>query len=178
MVTCNVFELTLSVIGGDRPRVEYSLHTDLPVGTQVIISCDRTFEDKRGSLRVWVGYNETLNLMPSLQNGFSEYRGIIDVVESDKQAFDLFRKIRNSSFPPPGNKTPISDIFTVILTVGARQRLREFGKYNANLSGLMVSEWGVVNVIEVRRDNFLPMSPDFQPVIDSTEWDDDEAFKD
>ena len=176
MVTCNVFELILTVIGGDRPSVEYSLHTDLPAGTQVILSCERTYEDKRGSLSVWGGYDEMLNLMSSVQNGFSGYRGVIDVVESDKQALDLFRQI-NRCLTPSGIKSPIGDIFTVRLTVGARQRLREFGKYNAKLSGLMVFDSGGINVIRVSRDFLLPMSPEFQPVIGSPEWDDDEEFR-
>jgi hypothetical protein len=163
MIACNLFEVNLSVSGEENPIVDYLFYTDLPAGTQVILSCQRTYLDLRGSLSLWVGYNERLTVVPSVQDGYCGCRGRIDVVASDKKASDLFKQINSNS--PPGISTPVSEMFTIVLTVGGRQRLKEFGRNNSELSGNLVSDRGGIKVVEVSREIRIPMKSAFQPTI-------------
>ena len=163
MVTCDVFELKLNLTDGDTPAIDYVFYTDLPAGTRVVLSCQRTFVNMRDEQSLWVGYNEALEVKPSIHGDYNGGRGRIDVVSSDKKALQLFNQI-NSSLSP-GIKSSVSDAFTVVLTVGARQRLRQFGKKNSELSGQMVSKRGDISVIEVSRSVHVPMKPSFQPLV-------------
>jgi hypothetical protein len=149
MVTCDFFEIDANVSDGHNPVIEYKLYTDLPAGTQVILSCQRTFQDMRGELSLWIGHNERLIVMASVLGSYNCCRGQVDVVASDKKALALFKEI-NQSFSP-GVKSPVSDTFTLVLTVGARQRLRQFGNKNADMSGQMVSYVGGINIVEIAK---------------------------
>ena len=67
MLVCNLFELSLSVTGDETPIVDYLFYTDLPAGTQVLLSCERTYLNLRGEDSLWVGLNGRLTLIPAFQ---------------------------------------------------------------------------------------------------------------
>jgi hypothetical protein len=163
MITCDVFELVLNVESDGDLFIEYSFYTDLPAGTRVTLSCQRMFANMRDEECLWVGYNEAKMVEPSVHGDYNGGSGRIDVIESDKKALALFKQINKGL--SAGIKTPIGDDFTVVLTVGARQRLREFGRNNCNLSGQMVSETGGINVVEVSKSIKLPMLAELQPLL-------------
>mgnify|MGYP003635139345 FL=1 len=164
MLTCDLFELSLTLKqnASGHPVIEFSYYTDLPAGTRVILSCERTYNDMQDEECVWVGYNAVIFVEPAFYGDFNGGSGQIDVVESDQKALALFNEI-NSSFSS-GVKTPVSDDIRVDLTVGARQRLRAFGKNNCELSGQMVECSGGVNVVRVSESLTIPMLPELQPI--------------
>lgn len=166
MVTCNLFELRLSILNHDDPIVSYDFRTDMPPGTRVILTCQRTYLDASGSLSLWIGYNEMITLEAPIQDGCCQHHGQIDIDSSDQKAFDLFGRINSGD--SPGVSTSISEEVTIVLTVGARQRLREFGRNNADLVGKMVLEDGDIRYVEISESILIPMNPAYQPSSEKT----------
>ena len=162
MVTCDVFEAELRARDQSPQVVEYLLYSDLPAGTQVVLSCQRTFYDMAGKLSIWPGWGDTLIIDPSIYGDFNGIRGTIDVGESDAEAFELFKDINRSC--GRGIRSRVSDELTIIFTVGARQRLRIFGKNNCNLDGQMVHQHGGINIVEIECKIVVPMQDEFQPI--------------
>jgi len=163
MVTCDLFEMNLAVKQkGGKPYLVWSFVTDLPARTQVILSCSRTFLNMRGDTCVWTGHNERLEVQPNALGDYNGTAGRIDVDDSDQKALDLFNEIHTAF--SSGVKTPVSDELTLCLTVGARQRLRAFGRNNSDLSGHMVSRAGDINKVEICKSVVVPMQDAFQPV--------------
>lgn len=158
MVVCNYFEASVTVSGDDSPVVDFVIRTDLPAGTQVIYSCCRTYQDSQGEESLWVGHGDTL--VVSLHG---ECCGRIDIIASDTEAARLFQQI-NTSYSPPGISAPISDTVKLQFVVGGRQRLKEFGRYNAHLSGSLVEDRGRIKVVKATRELYIPMKSALRPL--------------
>jgi hypothetical protein len=161
MLICDIFDVRASVIDGENPTIEYLFYTDLPAGTRVILSCQRTYHDMASELSLWTGHSETMDVMPAVHGSYNGGRGRINVVESDKRGLALFQQINRSN--GPGIKSKVSDELTLVFTVGARQRIRDFGKNNNELSGQMVNTAGGIHVVEVQQSIHIPMRDDIQP---------------
>lgn len=162
MVECNLFELTVDLVEQDgTPLIRYFFFTDLPAGTRVILSCQRTYTNVQGEQCVWVGHDEAVFTKPSVHGSYNGANGQIDVVASDRQAFQRFKQTR-SSFSP-GIASQVSSVVTVILTVGARQPIEAFGRNNVHLSGRMVRNRGEVNVVKVSKDIEVSVCKECQP---------------
>jgi hypothetical protein len=147
---------------GGTPQVRYFFYTDLPAGTKVILSCQRTYTNTQGERCVWVGRDEAVLTEPSVQGTYSGARGQIDVVGSDRRAFERFKQIRSAFSPDIASA--VSDVLSVILTAGARQPLKEFGRNNAHLSGQLVRRRGDVNIVQVSKDVKVPVRKECQPI--------------
>ncbi len=165
MVVCNLFEVILSVSGNENPIVDYLIYTDLPAGTQVLMSCRRTYRDRHANDSLWIGESERLTLVSQVQDGYCGWRGKINVETSDKKALEHFRQL-NSVYSPSGISTPVSETLTITFMVGGRQRLKEFGgANNAELSGDFVSDCGGIKVVEDSRSVRIPMKSTFQSIL-------------
>lgn len=162
MIVCNLFEVDVTVIGGDNPIVDFVIRTDLPAGTQVIYSTHRTYLDSAGEASVWVGQNDRLTISEA-----GECRGRIDMFASDKKAAEHYRQI-NSGYSKTGISTPVSDTVELEFVVGGRQRLREFGRNNSELSGTLVTDRGGIKVVEAVRELRIPMKSTLQPTMASS----------
>lgn len=157
MVVCNLFSVDAHVLD-DRTRVvQVVIRTDLPSGTQIIYSVDRTYLDKKGELSLWVGQGDRIVVDRS-----NECHLDIDIDASDEMALDYFRQLNSGSFPS-GNISPVSDTVDISFVVGARQRLKEFGRNNSELTGMVVREAGSVKIVESRHQFCIPMEQKFQP---------------
>lgn len=167
MVKCDLFEVKLAVENeGDKPYLVWSFYTDLPAGTQIILTCNRTFLDMQGDKCLWTGHNERIEVEPKAHGDYNGAGGRIDVNASDKKALELFNQI-NAGFSP-GIKTPVSDELTLGFTAGARQRVRAFGRNNSELSGQMVTTTGGINVVEMKKSVLIPMQKELQPIETDT----------
>lgn len=162
MVVCNAFEVSLNVSGGENPILDFLIRTDLPAGTQIIYTCRRSYRDAHGEDSLWVGQSERVAV-----SGECECRGRIDMNVSDKKASDHYRQL-NTDYSPPGISSPVSDTVTITFMVGGRQRLKEFGRNNSELSGTLVSDRGGIKIVEVIRELHIPMKSTFQPTSSSS----------
>ena len=162
MMVCNLFEVDVNVSGGDNAIVDFVIRTDLPAGTQVIYSTHRTYLDTAGESSVWVGQNDRLIVSEA-----GECRGRIDMSASDIKAAEHYRRI-NSGYSKSGISTPVSDTVELEFVVGGRQRLREFGRNNSELSGTLVSDRGGIKVVEAVRELRIPMKSTLQPTMASS----------
>lgn len=159
MVVCNLFDVGIKLCGGENPIVDFLIRTDLPAGTQIIYSCRRSYQDSQGEDSLWVGQSEKLTVSDG-----GECCGRIDMIASDKKAAEHYRQL-NTGYSPPGISTSVSDTVTLRFVVGGRQRLREFGRNNAELSGNLVAIRGGINIVEAIRELTIPMNSTFQPAI-------------
>ena len=157
MVVCNVFEASVNVIGDESPIVEFVIRTDLPSGTQIIYNCRRSYRDSQGEDSLWVGQSERLAVSDD-----GECRGRIDIVASDTKAFEHYRQL-NTGYSPPGISERVSEIVKLTFVVGGRQRLREFGRNNSELSGPHVIDHGGIKIVEAACELRIPMSSMLQP---------------
>lgn len=163
MIKCDVFELSAEVVEKTGKLVlTYLFYTDLPPHTRAIVTLRRTFLNSRDEECVWGGFNSAEMLNPGVHGDYAGLAGEIDIAMSDQIGADRFREI-NQSFSA-GISAPASDRLSLIVTVGARQRLRAFGKNNANLSGVMVVNSGGINVGESVVTVEVPMADELQPL--------------
>jgi hypothetical protein len=161
MIECNRFDVSLNVSGDEIPIVIFVIRTDLPSGTQIISTCRRSYRDAQGTDSLWVGQSDRL-----VVSADGECRGRIDINASDKKASDYFRQL-NTGHSSPGISSPISDTVELGFMVGGRQRLREFGRNNSELSGTLVTERGGIKVVEAVRKLHIPMKSHLQPTMAS-----------
>jgi hypothetical protein len=162
MIECNRFDVSLNVSGDEIPIVIFVIRTDLPSGTQIISTCRRSYRDAQGTDSLWVGQSDRLVVCAD-----GECRGRIDINASDKKASDYFRQL-NTGHSSPGISSPISDTVELGFMVGGRQRLREFGRNNSELSGTLVTERGGIKVVEAVRKLRIPMKSSLQPTMTSS----------
>mgnify|MGYP003335332056 CR=1 FL=1 len=161
MVVCNLFEVIVNVSGDENPVVDFVIRTDLPPGTHIIYSTRRSYHGFDGEESVWVGQNDRLIVSEA-----GECRGHIDISASDQEAAEHYRQI-NSGYSQTGISSPVSDTVELGFMVGGRQRLREFGRKNSELSGTLVTDRGGIKVVEVVRELRIPMKSTLQPTIAS-----------
>jgi len=162
MIVCSRFDVSLNVSGDESPIVIFVIRTDLPSGTQIISTCRRSYRDAQGTDSLWVGQSDRL-----VVSADGECRGRIDINASDKKASDYFRQL-NTGHSSPGISSPISDTVELGFMVGGRQRLREFGRNNSELSGTLVTERGGIKVVEAVRKLRIPMKSNLQPTMTSS----------
>jgi hypothetical protein len=161
MIVCNLFDVSLDISGDEFPIVIFVIRTDLPSGTQIISTCRRSYRDAQGTDSLWVGQGDRL-----VVSADGECRGRIDINASDKKASDYFRQL-NTGHTSPGISSPISDTVELGFMVGGRQRLREFGRNNSELSGALVTDHGGIKVVEAVRKLHIPMKSHLQPTMAS-----------
>lgn len=157
MVVCDLFEVCVHVSGDESPIIDFVIRTDLPVGTQILLSCRRTYRDSRGEESLWVGQSERVTVSER-----GECRGRIDIASSDMSASEHYRQI-NAGHSPPGISSSVSDTVTLTFVVGGRQRVSDFGRNNSELSGSLVVKRGGIKIVEAVRELRIPMTPALQP---------------
>jgi hypothetical protein len=81
-------------------------------------------------------------------------------------ASEHFRQL-NNGYSSSGISSPVSDTVELGFIVGGRQRLREFGRNNSELSGTLVTERGGIKVVEAVRKLHIPMKSHLQPTMAS-----------
>jgi hypothetical protein len=159
---CEVFEANLHVANPyGRPEIHYELWTDLPDGTLVALGCYRNYTNWRNESCVWVMVQDALTVVPNIKGDYNGVAGVIDVVKGDLEAKEEFEELLRGS---AGIRTPVGDEIEVIFTVGARQRLKAFGKNNQNLVGRLIQERGPIHFIELKAIVNAPMRRDLQPL--------------
>jgi hypothetical protein len=165
-VTCNKFDVLLDTSKLYEHEIAFTCHTDLPLGAVVILSCQRTYIDSLGKTALWIGHSDRLTVLYNSEIKSNCITGTINIDESDKQARSLYNQIHasDSAFV----LSPVSSEFTMVFTVGARQRLREFGNLNINMSGTMVTKSGGINVVIVRQSIDVAMCGDYQPTLNKS----------
>lgn len=160
MIQCDLFETTARLV--EDNLLQFQVTTDLPPGTRVLVSCERTFVNYLDEHCVWIGFNDFLEIPPG-GNGCNRAAATIDITASDNLASSSFRGIMKGNAAVI--KAPVSDELRLVFTVGARQRLREFGKNNSQLVGKMVKSEGGVAFVSAVVCVHCPMATKYQPKI-------------
>ena len=160
-VTCDLFTLAVSISPRDR-QLRFSLRTDLPCGTIVILDCRRHYEDFDHERCVWTMFSEKLVVDRTSDGDLNGVDGVLDVDEGDRKALRRFGETTDGF--SAGILGPIEEAIEVSAMVGARQRLRIFGANNQALEGASVTRRGPVKVVEAIAEAAIPMAPDFQPI--------------
>lgn len=160
-ITCDVFELEVSLKRGQWPSLSYVYWTDLPAGTQVGLLCFRRYEDFSDQECSWLLRGEGVVVGSNARGDFNGGLDTIDIREADRRALADFERLLRPR--APGMKTPPSDEITLLLTVGGRQRLKAFGGGNRNLVGDMVEDANGVNIVRAEVRAVCPMADDTNP---------------
>ncbi|MCA9107476.1 MAG: hypothetical protein KDA83_18820 [Planctomycetales bacterium] len=166
MVVCERFDVIFGISGADNPVLRFEILTDLPAGTLVIYSVRRTYRDSHGGDCAWVGKSDKIAIAEG-----GKCHGRIEINESDAIAAGHFRQIDSGSSAPRISGL-VSDTLELSFVVGARQRLREFGRKNSEFAGTLVANRGGINVLEVSHEIMLPMKSSLQPTSESGMRDD------
>lgn len=159
MVRCDVFNVTVQLRQNDQLHFEFI--TDLPPGTRVLVTCERSFLNYTGANSVWTGFDDFVEVKPSATEHLNGATGTVDVVSSDQLASSFFKETMKGKASKV--TSPVSDDLHLVFTVGARQRLAEFGKNNCELNGRMVVHEGGVPYVSVRASVTCPMAVKYQP---------------
>ncbi len=162
MIECSIFDVKIEVVGNPKRVIKWKFFTDLPCGTNVIVSCKRIYQDYDGDDCVWSLENDTYIVEPTDSGDLSGAKSKFDVDKADKDAQKEFNESINQY--SSGIKTPVSNEIIIRFSVGGRQKLKAFGKQNKNLVGSMVSESGRVKVVLVESRVELPIKPEYQPL--------------
>lgn len=162
-VRCDVFELEASVKDlSTNPILCYRFWTDLPAGTIVGLSCSRRYLDLSGDSCLWSMIQDGLLVQPKVYGDFCGGRGEIDVNSSDAEGRKEFDDLLGEF--SSGIASPVGAEVHLVLSVGARQRLRAFGKNNRSLCGAMVFDAGGINCVQVEATLNVPMADKYQPI--------------
>jgi hypothetical protein len=163
-LVCNHFDVSASVLA-DAKTIEFSLRSDLPPGTLVILSVQRKYLDYHGQPSIWVGHSERFALGDSRDVAGGVYSGFVDTFHSDTIAYNLFRRI-NTDGNSSTSSLPSNEL-DLIFTVGLRQQLKVFGKNNAFLSGSKVSKDGNISIVRAVTTLKLPLDSSIVDAISS-----------
>lgn len=162
-ILCELFEAELSAVNAHgRPEIHYKLWTDLPAGTLVALGCYRSYTNWRNERCVWVMVQDALTIVPNVLGDWNGVVDTIDVIKGDLEAKKEFEDLLGGS--SAGIRTPVEDEIEVVFTVGARQRLKAFGKNNENLVGPLIQKRGPIHYIELAATVNVPMRRDLQPL--------------
>jgi len=166
MIICDLYQLSAELKGeSGRRKISYSLYSDLPAGTRAIISLERFYYNSRGEKCVWTGvgpgFGDEAFFKPNIYGDFAGLEDEIDVELFDRCALEEFEAIITSL--SLGVVCRVSDELQLIISVGARQRIRAFGKNNENLTGGMVAKKGSVNIVEAEISFNAPVLAESQP---------------
>jgi hypothetical protein len=158
-IVCNVFSTELHLM---QRLLSIVYLTDLPPETRVIFSCDRYYSDCSGDRKLWPIASGELFVGLGFCNDLNGGSQQVDIDVGDKAALDYFNSLRSAHFT--GISSDPSNDVHVVLTVGARQRLRGFGKNNSGLIGNMVRDSGEIRVIRVESSIYCPMLSELNPL--------------
>lgn len=151
-VTCEVFRVSIKI---DGDLASFECQTDLPPGTLVIVSADRRYTTAAGEACIWTTFNDRIEVQAGVSlNGFA---GSFSISAGDRRARQLYNRIA----PRPRQRMP--DELTLTAVAGGRQRLREFGRNNANLMGALVTVQGELHVVQAEATVVTPMLVTLQP---------------
>ena len=164
MVQCNIFDFKLDLKkSSNGAKVVYKYWTDLPCGTLVGLCFFRLYKDNADNDCMWTLFEEELTVAPKELGDFNGGHGTLYVERGDRNALEEFEDEAFGEFGT-GINGRVSDEITFVLTVGARQRIKAFGKNNCNLSGSEVFESGGINIVEVEASILLPLEEELQPL--------------
>src|SRR5687768_13720060 len=142
MITCDIFDLNAVVEGR---TLRWSVSTDLPGGTRLIVDISRRYTNTRGDSCLWSLWGDAVLLTatgPGDRNGAT---GILNIDEGDAHGLARFNELLGPY--SSGTVNPVRPEIHVQVTVGARQPMKAFGKNNCNLAGGMVADSGGINVV-------------------------------
>ncbi len=164
ILLCERFDSEAKLTGDDSRTIEFCVRTDLPIGTLVGVMLSRSYRDSTGDEAIWVGFGEAFTVGPTQDAEINGFVGKCDIDTSDRSGVAWF-KMANSQ-TGLFTTAPVSDVVTVSMTVGGRQRLRAFGKHNCNLAGSQVTittKPDGTNFINREQQLLIPMRAEFQP---------------
>ena len=164
MPECNIFDIDLELAEQENRKLMWRVYTDLPCGTVLSYSCDRTYIDYEGAVCLWTLDHGAVEVSPTARGDLNGGSGEVQIDHGDQSALEEFNELLGSY--SKGIKTPVGDELRVSFVLGARQPLRAFGKSNIRLSGAMVREAGGINVVESEAVISAPIQHRYQPV----EW--------
>ena len=159
MMTCDVFDLLVLVEGR---TFRWTVSTDLPGGTRIIVDVSRRYNDTRGDECLWTLWNDAVLLTPTGPGDRNGATGTVDIDAGDAQGLSKFSELLGPY--SSGIATPIGPAVYVEVTVGARQPMKAFGKNNCNLSGGMVVESGGINIVRKEAVFSVEMRREYQPI--------------
>lgn len=161
MVTCDIFDFTVVLQQLEEPTVFFRVLTDLPINTRVIACCERRYIDDDGNDCVWSGYSEALMITEAFDINMRGLEDTFSVYNSDRDAAATQDWINVGDGLYYSSR--VSDELTITLTVGGRQRLREFGHKNCNLKGKMVVNSGGINIVRASATVVSPIDKRLLP---------------
>src|SRR5262249_1094889 len=137
MIVCDEFVLIANV----RERtLEWSVHTDLPGGTRLIVDISRHYNNTRGDLCLWNLWNDAIILWTTGPGDLNGGTGSLNIDDGDAHGLANFSELLGPY--SSGTVNLVGAEIYVQATIGARQPLKAFGKNNCNLAGNMVSVAG------------------------------------
>jgi hypothetical protein len=148
-VVCNKFKVHATL---KDSKLTFSLDTDLPDNTKVMVSVCR-FYWKRGSSEAYVtNYYETKSTVGALR-----YLSMVKL-DDDRWGLDLQKKQKLlAKRGEPFEISKISDDLELDMTVPINQDNPAFGHRNKNLVGPMVTDSGSLRVISVEKKFKAPL---------------------
>lgn len=159
MITCDVFDLNAVV---DGRTLRWTVRTDLPGGTRIIVSVSRRYVDTRGDECVWSLWGDSVLLTATGPGDCVEAKGALNIDEGDAHGLSRFNELLGPY--SSGIVNPVGPEIQVQVTVGARQPMKAFGKNNCNLSGGMVSNSGGINIVREVAVVSVEMCRENQPI--------------
>ena len=159
MITCDLFDLDASVLGR---TLRWSVSTDLPGGTRIIVDVSRRYINTRGDQRIWSLWGDGILLTatgPGSRNGAA---GTLNIDEGDAHGLSQFNELLGPY--SSGILKPVGPEIYVQVTVGARQPMKAFGKNNCNLAGGMVADSGGINIVREELVVSAEMRQEYQPI--------------
>jgi hypothetical protein len=158
MVECSLFEV---VVKCDERILYIDIKSDLPAGTRVIVSVFRTYRNLANEEELWQLLSEAI-FLESLQRELNGFSLSANIDELDGKAKEYFKSVIPSC--PRGMTSLPSELINIRCSVGARQKLKLFGKMNKKLRGNKVVASGGINLVEGCSNVILPISEENLPI--------------
>jgi len=159
MITCDAFDLDLVVEGR---TLRWTVSTDLPGGTRLIVDVSRRFINTRGDKCLWSLWNDAVLLIATGPGDRNVATGTLNVDEGDAHGLSQFNELLGPY--SSGVAKPVGPEIYVEVTVGARQPMKAFGKNNCNLVGGMVAVSGGINIVRGEVVVSSEMRREYQPI--------------
>lgn len=159
VITCDVFDIHAAVEGR---ILRWSVSTDLPGGTRLIVDVSRQYTDARCDKCVWSLWNDAVLLTPTGPGDRNGAIGTLNIDEGDAHGLSRFNKLLGPY--SAGILKPVEHDLFLQVTVGARQPMKAFGKNNCNLTGDMVVDSGGINIVRKELALWVEIRHDYQPI--------------
>ena len=142
-VVCNKFNVQATL---KDSKLTFSLDTDLPDNTKVMVSVCRLYWKSGSSKAYVISYHQTKSSVGALR-----YLSMVKL-DDDRWSLDLQKKQKLlAKMGEPFEISRISDDVKIDLTVPINQDNPAFGHRNKNLVGPMVTDSGSLRVISVEK---------------------------